>query len=344
MSTDPVEYADPIPDDRDASLPEELPVVEPPSAGFIMQLFLVPALIVMALVGGWLLMGKLFSVQQDWRELVTELRTQNEHRRWRAALGLAQVLKADRDQGDQGQQLAKNPEIAKALVEALDQELKSERRSKEDISHQVFLVSALGLLDRVEISVPALQTALAGDFHEDVRSAALIAIAVVGNRAMEEAQKGDARLQEEILELPDLSDDVIELTEELSPLLREKATFALGFLPEPTATQRLEVLTNDRSYEIRVDAAIALCRHGSTAGFNVYREILTSKERPDTAVGGMELVAMKNVLKAVGDLASKWRADERDELAEHLRVIVKSHNESRIRADAGQALRALEAI
>ncbi|MCA9118121.1 MAG: hypothetical protein KDA79_23780, partial [Planctomycetaceae bacterium] len=73
-------------------LPEELPPVEPPSAGFIVQLFLVPGLIVAAIIGVWVLFGRIAEGRQDWRELVAELPSGNEQRRWRAALGLAQML------------------------------------------------------------------------------------------------------------------------------------------------------------------------------------------------------------------------------------------------------------
>ena len=49
------------------TFPETLPPVEPPSAKFIVQLFVVPGLIVAAIVGAWLLFGKLASAEQDWQ-------------------------------------------------------------------------------------------------------------------------------------------------------------------------------------------------------------------------------------------------------------------------------------
>ena len=41
-----------------AELPSQPPPVEPPSAKFIVQLFVVPGLIVAVIVGAWLLFGK----------------------------------------------------------------------------------------------------------------------------------------------------------------------------------------------------------------------------------------------------------------------------------------------
>ena len=84
----------PLPLESNASpefRPEELPPVTPPSAGFIVQLFLIPALIVMAVVAVWALFGKLADSDNDWKQLATELSSSNEHRRWRAALGLGAI-------------------------------------------------------------------------------------------------------------------------------------------------------------------------------------------------------------------------------------------------------------
>ena len=52
----------------------DLPPVEPPSARFIVQLFVVPGLIVAVIVGAWLLFGKLASAEQDWQKLVQDLK------------------------------------------------------------------------------------------------------------------------------------------------------------------------------------------------------------------------------------------------------------------------------
>src|ERR1700683_1721861 len=98
-----------------------VPPVRPPSAAFIVQLFVVPALIVLAVVGVWALFGKIASSDEDWRELVEDIRNTNEHRRWRGANGLATLLLRDQQLGDDGQHLATNPDIARALVDLFDE-------------------------------------------------------------------------------------------------------------------------------------------------------------------------------------------------------------------------------
>ena len=70
-------------------LSDDLPPVQPPSAGFIIQLFVVPGLIVLAVVLVWALFGRIAAGEQDWQTLVQELQSPNSHIRKRAMYGLA---------------------------------------------------------------------------------------------------------------------------------------------------------------------------------------------------------------------------------------------------------------
>src|SRR4051794_41478983 len=62
----------------------DLPPVEAPSAGFIVQLFVIPAVIVAVVIVVWLLFGKLAGGERDAMEYVRLLRSPNAH--WRAPL------------------------------------------------------------------------------------------------------------------------------------------------------------------------------------------------------------------------------------------------------------------
>jgi transposase len=118
-------------DAEGARVPEDLPPVQPPSAGFILQLFVVPGLIVLAIVAVWLLFGKLAGNEQDWKGLLVELQHPNEHRRWRGALGLAQMLKAD--------QGASGPAWDDArIAEALDVGLRTISRVRQRLVERGF--------------------------------------------------------------------------------------------------------------------------------------------------------------------------------------------------------------
>ena len=103
------------PELESASLPQrpelsdDLPPVQPPSAGFIVQLFVVPGLIVLAVVAVWALFGRIAAGDQDWRKLTLELQSPNDHIRKRAMYGLAQVLDQDRRQGNKGSTCRRTP-------------------------------------------------------------------------------------------------------------------------------------------------------------------------------------------------------------------------------------------
>ena len=68
-----------------------LPPVEPPSARFILQLFVVPAVIVTIIVLVWLLFNWLAQMGSDPTKYVAALRS-NSKARWQAAASLADVL------------------------------------------------------------------------------------------------------------------------------------------------------------------------------------------------------------------------------------------------------------
>src|SRR5581483_11046738 len=128
-------------------LGDDLPPVEPPSAGFIVQLFVVPAIIVLAVVAVWALFGRMAAAEQDWHRLVQDLDSANPHVSKRAMFGLATLLDNDQRLKDAGQHLAANPQIASALSRQLEKALQAPAKNEEAVAMQVYLARALGLLD-----------------------------------------------------------------------------------------------------------------------------------------------------------------------------------------------------
>src|SRR6516165_6784046 len=61
----------------------DLPPVEAPSASFVVQLFVIPAVVVAVVIVVWLLFGKLAGGERDATEYVRQLRAPNAN--WRAA-------------------------------------------------------------------------------------------------------------------------------------------------------------------------------------------------------------------------------------------------------------------
>ena len=330
-------------------LPEELPPVEPPSAGFIMQLFLVPGLIVAAVIAVWALFGKLSTSEQDWRQLVAEVRSNNEHRRWRGATGLAQMLRSDVELGESGNQLSTNPQVAKELATLLVELLNEPAQDEELTSQQSFLARTLGWLDSLEESVPALIQATDEKHQTIVRSDALRSIALIAGRAKDNEQP---------LDRPEVTERLIEVSQDSDPLIRQVCAFTLGLIPGDRVDQRLRVLAEDRDANTRINAAMGMSRRGMPEAFDALIELLKSANEPvnpttmegDTEVEkkirarsqeNMNQVVLGNTLTALRDLADAITDEQRQQAIAICKSLSEDASNIKIRIEAGTTLRAL---
>ena len=290
-------------------LTDDLPPVQPPSAGFIVQLFVFPALIVMAVVAIWWMFGLIAVGEQDWRKLLQDLQSQNLHVRNRAMYGLAQVLDQDSRRGEQGQNLRANREIAQGLADQLILELKRNSTSREGVAIQEYLTRALGMMDALDAITPALQMALESQRDIDIRKSAVVSLSFVAGRAKERGQP---------LKDPAVIESLIQLSGDSIPVMRQTAAFALGLFDSPEATHQLEVLLESSDEMTGINAAIGLARSGSTKGFAVMRNALSTpvaESDPQASVAaGDQFRVVKNVLKAVNELAAKFDDSQRQEL------------------------------
>src|SRR4051812_44621495 len=96
--------------------PHGLPPVVPPSGKFMIQLFLVPFLIVSAIIGFLLIINWWVGGPRSPEYFLRKLDDPNADIRWRGAEELAQVLQRDK-------QLAANPHFALELTERLQKAL-----------------------------------------------------------------------------------------------------------------------------------------------------------------------------------------------------------------------------
>ena len=332
-----------------ASIPEtplmdDLPPVQPPSAAFILQLFIFPALIVIGVVAVWWMFGWIAAGEQDWRKLLQDLQSQNLHIRNRSMYGLAQVLDQDSRRGDHGQNLRGNREIAQGLTDQLMIELRKNSSSKEGVAIQEYLTRALGMLDPLDVTAPALHLAMEPQRDLDIRKSAVVSLSFVAGRALE---------RQEPLANPDSVNALVQLSSDPLPILRQSSAFALGLFRSPAATQQLQVLLGDADDKTRVNAAIGLSRQGSTAGYTVFRDALSqptpetprsdSTEAVDQArLQGEQFLIVKNVLKAVKELAEKFDVSQRQELTPIIESLSANHPEIRVRIDAADALTSLK--
>ncbi|MDA1164805.1 MAG: HEAT repeat domain-containing protein [Planctomycetota bacterium] len=328
---------------------EDLPHVEPPSAGFIMQLFLVPGLIVAAVIAVWALFGQLSSSEQDWRQLVAEVRSNNEHRRWRGATGLAQMLRSDVELGESGNKLSTNPQIAKELATLLIELLNEPAQDEELTSQQSFLTRTLGWLDSLDDSIPALLQAMDAKYEVIVRSDALRSIALIVGRAKDNDQP---------LERPELTERLLEVSQDSDPLIRQVAAFTLGLIPGGSVDQRLRVMAEDRDLNTRINAAMAMSRRGMADAVPALLGLLTSATKPvdpasmdgDTEVEkqirarsqeNMNQVVLGNALTALRNLSASLTDEHRAQAIALCRPLAENAANIKIRIEAGVTLKAL---
>lgn len=324
---------EPTPDNAQLAptTPDPLPPVEPPSARFIVQLFVVPGLIVAAIIGVWWSFGQLARGEQDWQKLVQDLKSSNDHRRGRAAYGLAMALAAEQRHPPEGPRLATNPQVAQELTAFLAESLKNSSQEPTVIEQQKYLIGAVGLLDLPDVVFPVLRTALQSQQDAEVRRFAVRSVATIAFRA---AERGEAISGSNIL------DDLTAASRDADVLLRGTTAFAFGFFSLDSVKQPLSVLLTDSDTTVRTNAAIAFTRHKSLDGLPVLREVLKSAAETTTASppGDASLVAATNVLKAISELSPLLDQETRDAILRDVKTISEQHPEARVKLDAIQAL------
>ncbi|HEV3163263.1 MAG TPA: HEAT repeat domain-containing protein [Isosphaeraceae bacterium] len=242
--------------------PAELPPVEPPTAGFILQLFVLPAVIVAVVIVVWLLFGVLASGERDPMEYVETIRSGNENRRWRAAHELASLI-------SNSESLGRDPALLGKLTDLLDQELSKDG----DARLKVYLAVALGVFQTLDASpssghpvdpVATLTHALDAKQPAEVRRAAAESLA-------KQAARLDGKLENAEAERA-----LAEASEAPEPELRKRATFALGFFKGNDVDEWLRKRVHDEDREVRYNAATALGRRGDPAALPIFREMLSS--------------------------------------------------------------------
>lgn len=240
----------------------DLPPVEAPSAGFIVQLFVIPAVIVAVVIVVWLLFGKLAGGERDAMEYVRLLRSPNAH--WRAAYELASLIQND-------PKLANDPKLLGELTDLLAHDLDLEE-SPELTQYVTLTLGAFQTLDAQSADgrdvepLAILSRALEPKQPPQVRLAAAISLA-------KHAARLDGRLQDagalKSLEVA---------SEDENQELRQAAVYALGFFGGDPSSRVLRDRLKDVDCYVRYNAAIALGRRGDPESRGVYREMLSSND------------------------------------------------------------------
>lgn len=243
----------------------ELPEVELPSAEFIVRLFVIPALIVVGIVGLWLAMGALGGDRAD--ALTFARRIREDRGGWRAAFELANRLRSDAA-------TASDPRLLGELTDLLDAELDrgDGPRMAEYLALAVgaFQVDAAELADGRPIDpVATLCRGLDARHDPAVRVASATSLA-------RHAARLDGRLDD-----PAVVAALAAASRAGVPELRRVAAFALGFCGGGGAADALrERLHDDPDLYVRDNAALALARRGDPTAADALRAMLSTDEDP----------------------------------------------------------------
>ena len=324
--TDDADETGQNPSDLELHLPDELPPVEPPSAGMIIQLFLVPALIVALIVGVYTAFGTLASQELEWRQLVVDVRSENPHVRWRAALGLAQMLDADTQRKERSEHLADNTDIATALADVYSDLIDKSSPTEEEEKQIEFLSKALGRMRVKQIIIPVLRDGITTDREAGIRKHSLTGLAMLA---------GSVNTAGGSITDPELIAEVIEISRERDQLMRHQATFILGLVDFPAAMDRLHVLLLDPDQMTQLNAALGLARHGSAAGYDVFQKLIHDGSRwqlnPSTVEESEQelqyferVLMLTNALNAIERLKDQWTESQSHQLTVDLQSLLKS--------------------
>jgi HEAT repeat protein len=280
-----------------------LPPVEPPSAGFIIQLFVVPALIVLVIMGVWLSINWLVrTTSADPHQLIQGLEHGASVARWQRASELADMLRNSRFA-----ELKQDKSAAAEIARILDRQIEAGGMEDDNIQFRSFLARALGefeVQEGIDVLLKAAQSER--DPREAiVRDAALQAIAT---RAHQLQQHDPPRA----LKSPHLERTLILLASDEDPAIRFQAAYALGKIGTPKAIEQLEVMVDDPDLDTRANAAISLAHRGNAAAVETLSELLDLEElmMARETSGGQKRganpsVFMHPAMQAVLDLSKK---------------------------------------
>ncbi len=289
------------------SAEELLPPVEPPNAGFILQLFVVPALIVLAVFLMVAIIGWARSAKEDPLAKVRALRRGNQAR-WQQAFELAQMLMAP--VGVDSPDLKKNSELASEVALLLDEQIEAAHADDNSVNLRYYLCRILGEF-HVDEGLEVLLKAARKDGERDVRREAINAMAVLGHsyNAMDPPR---------VLTHPELVETLLELANDPEKLIRSQAAYALGIFAmqqdaDERLTRALEKLVDDLYIDARYNAALALARRGSLRAVEAVAEMF-DQEAIAISIAGEETPALrafkrntilKNALDAARTLLEK---------------------------------------
>jgi hypothetical protein len=303
-----------------------LPPIEPPSASFLVQLFVIPMIIVGIIVVVWLMFSWLAHMGSNPHELVRDLKKPNEAS-WQRALTLADLLR-----NPAHEDLKSDITMATELASVLDAQLDQASFDENSIRLRMFLSRALGEFKVPEALPPILRAAtIERDPAElDVRRTALEAIGVYANNNREVSlSKNEACMDALIAASRERTDLAAE--QQVRADLRSTAAFVLGVIGGEAALDRLVILLDDPYTNARYNAATSLCRHGDARAIPVLLKMLdpenqesATDEEHESGREWKRLQVINTGIRSAAQLAENDSVDDLEPVRIALQAIVDS--------------------
>jgi hypothetical protein len=284
---------------------ELLPPVEPPNAGFIIQLFVIPAVIVMLIVAVWLTVSWLVHRTRP-QDLIQGLEGSGVSR-WQKASELADILRNERFADFKRDETASS-----SLAAILTREIgvaggDGSGMEGESVKLRFFLCRALGEFETVA-GIDAL--VLAAQTNRDPAEQ-LVRRGAVQGLAMRAFHRRESMQEEELAGSP-IEETLLRLASDEDGLIRSETAFALGRVGTSAALEKLVALVGDPYADTRYNAAVALAHHGNAVGVDVLAEMLeplplaSAKEEPDRAAQVLKRsTILKGAMKAALELKQR---------------------------------------
>lgn len=257
------------PDQLPASADDVLPPVEAPSAGFLVQLFLIPLIIVGIIVAVWAMFSWLVQQGSDPRDLVQQIRVLNDAS-WQRAYTLSDLLR-----NPEFDYLKEDQALAGELAKVLQGEVEAAEMSEQRVKLRIYLSRVLGEFRLPDVA-PALVAAAGAERQPQellVRKNAVEALAVLAGNIGPEQLRRQPGAVEAVLDAS-RAPSAGDATDADRAELRSAAAFALGVLGGDEATERLAQMLGDAYLNSRYNAAAGLARQGDPRAVPVLVEML----------------------------------------------------------------------
>lgn len=297
---------------------EVLPPVQPPTSGFLLQLFFIPLLIVLIIVVVWMLFSWLAHMGSTPQELVKELSRRN-NASWQRAVTLAEMLDAAPTGAEMG--LRRDRVMAGELARILKEVYESGAKDEASIKLQEYLCSALGKFE-VEEGIEALVLAAAPEKEEallPVRLAAVSGLAELVSRLVGDPQlaseelerlRANADLQKRLIETTRDIRDSSETTALRVDEIRSRAAFTLGLIGGAENLDRLAAMLSDRSSNARNNATFGLARYGDARALPGIQEMLDPTNEAPLMHEGIDVLTREALGEEEAKLNKDWKRSQ----------------------------------